>query len=63
MVVTPTLTDVTKPVEGFTVATPGLLLLHVPPGVAQLSADVLPRHMVVLPSIGASGFTVIVNVE
>ncbi len=35
------------------VATPVLPLLHVPPGVAQLSVDVCPTHILIVPVIGA----------
>lgn len=54
----PAATPVTTPVIGATVATPGVMLLQVPPGVASLSVVELPAHTDKVPVIGASGFTV-----
>lgn len=47
----PAATPVTTPVEE-TVAMAGLALLHIPPGVAQLSAEVPPTMVVVVPVMG-----------
>jgi hypothetical protein len=52
IVTVPAATPVTKPVE-VTVATDGLLLLHVPPGVASLSNVDAPTQVDELPVIGA----------
>lgn len=49
------------PDTGPTVATPGLLLLHVPPVVASLSVTAYPWQMVVVPVIGATVVTVAVR--
>ena len=63
IVAVPALTPVTKPELLFTVATPVLLLLHVPPGVPVVldNCVVLPLQTVVVPvivpAIGAA-FTV-----
>lgn len=53
----PPVTPLTIPVDASTVATPVLLLLHVPPLVASLSFTVLPAHTDVPPVTGATGFT------
>lgn len=58
MVVMPAATPVTTPVDGFTVAMPGEVLDHVPPGVASFKVIVLPAHTAEGPEIGCSGFTV-----
>lgn len=52
IVATPAATPLTMP-PGFILATSGLLLLHVPPGVMSFSVVVVPVHTVVLPVIGA----------
>lgn len=60
MVVEPVATPVTVPVE-FTVAIPGLALVHVPPPVELESVVVAPGHTVAVPVIvpaDGSGFTV-----
>ena len=63
----PALSLVTRPLAS-TVATPGLLLAHVPPGIASLSNDVdgdskVAEHNCVRPVIGSgTGFTVILLV-
>ena len=44
---------VTKPVVIFIEATAGLLLVHVPPGVASVYGVVVKRHILVDPVIGA----------
>ena len=54
MVAVPIATPVTKPVPD-TVATPGLLLLHVPPAVASAKTDVEPTQRVVPPVIATGG--------
>jgi hypothetical protein len=41
-------------------ATAGLLLTHVPPGTEVDKVVLSPAQMVVVPVIGANGFTVIV---
>ena len=46
------------PVVEPTVAATVLELVHVPPGMALLSAEVKPRHTFVLPVIRAIGLTV-----
>ena len=56
MVTVPAATPVTTPVDEPTVAKPVLLLLHVPPVVAQASVVVAPSHTVSVPVIG-NGFT------
>jgi hypothetical protein len=64
MVVVPAPTGVTAPVPDTIVATEGILLLHVPPGVVQLIVSVPDRHIADVPVIAAgSVFTVIVLVE
>jgi hypothetical protein len=55
-------TPVISPVVTFAIATVVLLLLHVPPNIALLSVIVVPWHTVVVPVIGATGFTVTVVV-
>ena len=52
MVVVPTLTLFTAPVEALMVAIEGLLLLHTPPGVRSLKEVVLLKHTVVAPVMG-----------
>jgi len=53
----------TVPLEEPIVATPGALLVHVPPPVASVSAPVDPIHTFVDPDIaGGVAFTVIVVV-
>jgi len=52
-------TPVTTPEDEPTVATAGVLLLHVPPGVVWLSADVMPGQSTVTPLIAPGvGLTV-----
>ena len=62
----PTATPVTIPPEGVTVATPVLLLLHVPPVTPSLSVINEPRQTllapVMVPAV-APGLTVIVAVS
>jgi len=48
--------------ELFIVATPGEPLPHVPPEVASESVVPKPKHMLVVPVIGASATTVTVDV-
>jgi hypothetical protein len=48
------------PVVGPTVATAGVPLDQVPPGMASLSVVVVPTQMPSTPVIGAAAFTVIV---
>ena len=57
MIAVPVDTPVTKPVVMPMVAMAVLLLLHVPPGVASLNIVVFPRHIEVVPVIGAIGYT------
>jgi len=57
IVATPELIPVTMPVDP-TVATDGLLLLHVPPDGVPDSVVVEPMHTVLLPEIAAVAFTV-----
>jgi hypothetical protein len=59
MVLVPMLTPVTTPVV-FTVATPGVLLLHAPPPVASVNAAVPPRQMLtgLVGRIGDEALTV-----
>lgn len=60
MLQVPKATPVTKPLDEPTEAINGLLLLHVPPGVAQVSVEVPPGAIIVVPKIDAgAGFTVI----
>ncbi len=57
----PDVTPVTTPVVKPTVATPVLLLLHVPTPVASDKGVVLPTHKERVPVIGAGvAFTVII---
>jgi len=58
----PVATPLTVPVEEPIVATPVLLLLHVPPDVVELSVVLLPAQMLVVPVIEA-GVLFTVNVE
>ena len=58
IVALPEATPVTTPVEVPTVAIVLLLLLHVPPAIAQLSDEVPPAHNVVVPVIEATALTV-----
>jgi hypothetical protein len=61
MVTVPPDAPVTTPLLTCTDATDGLLLDHVPPGVAQFTVTVLPSQTGVPPVIAAgSGFTVTV---
>ena len=53
---------VTRPVE-VTVATDGLLLLHVPPGVASVNSVDVPTQVDVLPEIGKMEPLVAVTVK
>lgn len=48
----------TMPDVSPTIAMPGLLLVHVPPATEELSAELLPRHKLVLPEITARGKTI-----
>jgi hypothetical protein len=58
----PYATPVTVPVAEPTVATPVLLLNHVPPDVVLASVDVDPSHALNVPVIAAGlAFTVIVS--
>ena|ERR1043165_2853550 len=61
MVVVPRATPDTRPLAD-TGAMELLPLLHVPPVLAQLSADVPPRQALEVPFIGSIGFIVIVFV-
>ena len=57
------LTAVTDPLEEFTVATPGALLVHVPPEVASLKVVVSPTQTAAVPVIAAgNGLTVTIVV-
>lgn len=59
----PTATPVTTPVLDPTVATAGLVLLHVPPGVASVSVTVRPTQTLDGPDMAAGeAFTVIAMV-
>ena len=59
MVTVPAVTPVTIPVLAPTDAVPVLLLLHVPPVVAELSVVTAPVHTVDAPDIAAgNGLTV-----
>lgn len=60
MVAVPEAMPVTTPVDAPTVATEGLLLLHVPPAVASANVTVDPIHTAVLPLI-ADGRALTVN--
>ena len=52
IVLVPAVTPVTRPVALPTVATPGLVLVHVPPPVASVSCVVAPVQTVGVPIIG-----------
>ena len=54
----PLVRPLTRPVPKPMVATAVLLLLHVPPGVASASVDVLPAQSERIPVIGEIGLTV-----
>jgi hypothetical protein len=57
--VAPGATPVTIPLTKPTVATEGLALVHVPPGVASFNVVVEPTHVCVVPVMAAGmGFTV-----
>lgn len=59
MVDVPAVTPVIAPVAASAVATEGVLLPHVPPGVASVSVTVEPGHTCKLPPIAdGSGSTV-----
>lgn len=59
MVAVPADMPVTTPVAESIVAFEGLLLIHVPPGVAWLSVVVAPTHTLRVPVIAAvAAFTV-----
>ena len=59
MVITPEVTPVTMPDVAPMVATPVLLLVHVPPEVASVNVVVKPTHTFVVPPIAAGfGLTV-----
>src|SRR4051812_10080658 len=51
----PTPTPATTPLDEPTVATPVLLLLHVPPGVASANVTEEPKHIDVAPVMLAGG--------
>jgi hypothetical protein len=51
-VASPAAMPLTTPDEEPTVAVPGALLVHTPPGVASLSAVVSPMHTCKTPVIG-----------
>ena len=64
IVTTPTLTPVTIPVEGVTVAIEVLLLVHVPRGIVFDSDDKLPSQILIIPVIGVGcAFTVITKLD
>ena len=64
MFVIPKLTPVTTPLVLFTVATPGVLLVHIPPVVLLPSAVVMPTHTFRLPVAGdGSAFTLTVDIR
>ena len=63
MIVDPGPTPVTTPLFSPIVATPGLLLVHVPPVTASASVDVPPAHILVTPVIAGAVFTVTISVE
>jgi len=48
----PAATPIINPVVALIVAIAVLLLLHVPPGVASVSAEVIPTHTLKVPAIG-----------
>ena len=54
MIALPADTPVTTPVLLFTVATPGLLLLHTPPFGLLLKAILLPEQTLLYPVIGST---------
>jgi hypothetical protein len=59
MVLVPAATPVVTPVAATTVALGSVLLLHVPPAVADASVVVRPTHTAAVPVIAAgSAFTV-----
>lgn len=58
MIALPGPAPVTTPVDKPTVATPGDILLHVPPGVASDNVVVVPWQIILIPVIGDIGFTV-----
>ena len=62
MVAVPAPVPVAIPETGSTVATPVLLLLHVPPPMALLNAEAAPTQKLVVPVMGAVGLTVTVDV-
>ena len=49
----PSVKAVTSPLVILIFATDGLLLIHVPPGIASVYVVVVARHMFVEPVIGA----------
>jgi hypothetical protein len=55
----PTLTDVTNPVLEFTVATAGLAIDHVPPGVGSVAVVVDPLHIAAALAIGSGNGLVV----
>ena len=59
---TPALTPVRTPVE-VTVATAGLVLLHVPPGVASVRVIDDALHTVLLPTMGAGDAVTVTVLE
>jgi hypothetical protein len=61
MVVVPLLMPVTSP-AALTVATSALLLLHMPPAVAQLSGVLVPMHIAGVPVMAAVDDGATVNV-
>ena len=64
MVSTPPAAPVTMPVVEPTVATPMLVLLHVPPVVASANVVEPPTHIVAVPDMAAGApFTVTIAVE
>ena len=64
MVTVPAKYPVSTPDSIPTPATEGMLLVHVPPGVAQVKVSLDPIHKLGSPAIGAgAGFTVIGKVE
>lgn len=58
MLTMPPVTPVTIPVTGATVATEGVTLLQVPPGVALPNVMVLPAQITPVPVTGDIGLTV-----
>lgn len=54
---------VTTPDDNPIVATPGLLLVHVPPVTASVSVVVPPMHIGAIPEIAGAVFTVTIIVE